>query len=76
MPEETEVVSKFWDLMPIFNTDAEGASESATSSNIFFYINKSFNDFEVPVSNIIGLGSDGCGRVMGANNYMRIRFKD
>lgn len=75
--EEAAVVSKFWDLVPIFSSDdPEGAGEGATSNKIFFSIIKSLSDFEVPVSNIIGFGSDGCSTMMDKNNSVSSKFKD
>ncbi|MPC26227.1 Zinc finger protein 862 [Portunus trituberculatus] len=75
--EEAAVVSKFWDLLPIFSSDnLEGASEGATSNRIFSSIMKSLSDFVVPVSNIIGFGSDGCRTMMGKNNSVSSKFKD
>lgn len=77
LAEEAAVVSKFWDLVPIFsNDDPEGANEGATSSRIFSSIMKSLNNYEVPVSNIIGFGSDGCSTMMGKNNSVSSKFKD
>lgn len=68
-PEGDCVVTTFWDLVPIFSTDdPAGANEGATANIIFSTIMKSFSQFDIPVSNIIGFGSDGCSTMMGANN--------
>ncbi|MPC75460.1 hypothetical protein E2C01_069848 [Portunus trituberculatus] len=36
---------------------------------------KSFSDFAIPVGNIIGFGSDGCGTMMGAKQYVSSSYK-
>lgn len=64
-------------LIPVFSSDdPKGAREGATSNRIFNCIMKSFTDFDVPVSNIIGFGSDECSTMMGVNNSVSSRFKD
>ena len=36
---------------------------------------KTFNQFEIPVSNMIGFGCDGCNVMMGAHNSVASQFR-
>lgn len=63
--EGNAVVTKFWDLVPLFSSeDASKATEGATAARLFSEIMKTFTENGVPISNIIGFGSDGCSTMM------------
>lgn len=60
------MVSKFWDLAPVYNlNNPERVNEGATAKNLFECIINSFMEYSINVDNIIGFGSDGCASMMG-----------
>ncbi|XP_045492339.1 uncharacterized protein LOC123691815 [Colias croceus] len=72
--EEGRVVSKFWHLCQIFEQNSE--VESATAEYLFGLVVKSFEDYEIPSENIIGLASDGGSPMMGKDNSVASRFPE
>lgn len=65
-----EVVSNIFDLVDIFQNDVE----TATAAAIYETLLKCFTSVGVPISNIIGFGSDGCNAMMGKHNSVMSRF--
>lgn len=61
------IASYFWELVAI---------ESSTAESIFDGIMKTFLNRNIPASNIIGFGSDGCNVMMGKNNSVATRFME
>ena len=75
--EGNAVVTKFWDLVPLFSSeDLSKANEGATAARLFSEIMKTFTENGVPISNIIGFGSDGCSTMMGPSNSVSSRLKE
>ncbi|CAG4957687.1 unnamed protein product [Colias eurytheme] len=64
--EEGRVVSKFWHLCQIFEQNSE--VESATAEYLFGLVVKSFEDYEIPLENIIEFVMDGASTMMGKDN--------
>jgi hypothetical protein len=67
------ISTQFWELSKVHDSKAE--DQKATAENLFNSIIKTF-DRKVPLQNIIGLGSDGCNVMMGANNSVASRLKE
>lgn len=75
--KDNGVVTKFWDLLPIYNIkNPEQINAGATAENIFINVINSFKKHNVNVDNIIGFGSDGCSTMMGKNNSVSTRMKE
>lgn len=71
------IVSRFWDLQQVFTeNDPVGAEEGATARRLFTLMKNSFEKFDIPFSNVIGFGSDGCNTMMGCNNSFASRMKE
>ncbi len=71
------VESKFWELCEVYNTaNPENVGKGATGSNLFEKIMKSFEKHEIPVTQMIGFGADGCSVMMGAHNSVASRFRN
>lgn len=62
--------SSFFDLVILFKNNVE----SATAEVIFDAIAKAFSKENIPLSNIVGFGSDGCNTMMGDSNSVKSRF--
>lgn len=61
--DASEVVSKFWGLMPIFTAeDPDGVAEGATGRRIFSAIMKTLSDFDIPVANMLVLDLMGAAQ--------------
>lgn len=74
-PETERISSLLWELRPIFEKDDfDAANQGATGAAIYDSIIKSFQDRNVPISNIIGYASDGASVMMGQNNSVASRF--
>ncbi len=55
------VESKFWELCAIYNTaNPENVGKRATASNLHEGMMKTFEKHEIPVTQMIGFGADGC----------------
>lgn len=75
-PDQNKIVSKFWELCKIFNSeDPQMAEEGATGENLYKILMKSFSDRNISTENIIGFGADGCNVMMGAINSVASRLK-
>ncbi|CAG4962241.1 unnamed protein product [Parnassius apollo] len=76
-PNLGRIVSRFWDLIQIFDDKKAGTSGdySATAEKLFNSIIKSFRDKNIPLENTIGFGSDGCNMMMGCHNSVSSRFR-
>lgn len=72
-PNMGKVVSRFWDLVQLF--DERTIDHSATAEKIFHKVIESFNKHMIPLQNIIGFGSDGCSTMMGCHNSVSSRFR-
>lgn len=66
------IVSSFYELVNVYKNDVD----SATASVIFDAIINAFKTQNIPMSNIIGFGSDGCNTMMGDQNSVKSRFID
>ncbi|KAF0688864.1 Uncharacterized protein FWK35_00037269, partial [Aphis craccivora] len=67
-----QIESKFWDLHEVYDSISPGL---ATAENLFTNLMNSFNKHNIPKSNIIGFGSDGCNVMMGHKNSVASRFR-
>ncbi|KAI5633181.1 hypothetical protein NE865_14133 [Phthorimaea operculella] len=70
-----KICSAFWELYKVFkeNTDA-GDIATANAESLFKALIESFTCREVPLTNAIGFGSDGCNVMMGDNNSVKTRL--
>lgn len=59
------IESTFWELHNVFDTNNPS---SATAEHVYNGLIKTLGDFSIPLSNIIGFGSDGYNVMMGENN--------
>ncbi|GBP33760.1 Target of rapamycin complex subunit lst8 [Eumeta japonica] len=72
-----QIVSKFWELSKIFDSsNPDLANEGATGKNLFNALIKSFQDANIPLTNLIGFAADGCSVMMGENNSVSSRLKE
>ncbi|XP_076049748.1 uncharacterized protein LOC143030484 [Oratosquilla oratoria] len=72
------VESTFWELCEVYNTaNPENVGKGATASNLYEGMMKTFEKHEIPVTQMIGFGADGCSVMMGAhNNSVASRFRN
>lgn len=60
------IVTRFWDLIQVFNLkEPKQVEKGASSENLFNKCIESFENYKVDVQNINGFGSDGCSTMMG-----------
>lgn len=72
---KNRIVSNFFELSNVFgDNDYKKSAEGATGKKIFDCLYKSFNNYGIPLENIIGFGSDGCNTMMGAHNSVASRM--
>ncbi|KAF0716626.1 Uncharacterized protein FWK35_00027304, partial [Aphis craccivora] len=72
-----KIVSHFFELSCVFGPNDHNQNktfEGATGKNLFNSILKAFNDYDIPLNNLIGFGSDGCNVMMGAHNSVASRM--
>ncbi|XP_034946423.1 uncharacterized protein [Chelonus insularis] len=72
--EASKIVSRFWDLCQAFSDT--NLVDAATAEHLFNIVKLSFDEYQIPYSNIIGFASDGCNTMMGCNNSVATRFQD
>lgn len=65
------VESTFWELYNVYNEDNP---TSASAENLYNGLIKTFSEYQIPITNIIGFGSDGCNSMMGQYNSVASRF--
>ncbi|KAK4329212.1 hypothetical protein Pmani_000440 [Petrolisthes manimaculis] len=71
------VESKFWELCEVYNVDnPEDVRMGATAKNLYERMIETFKSHEIPLTNIIGFGADGCSVMMGAHNSVSSRFRN
>jgi len=66
-------VSTFWELHNVFD---KSNLHSANAENLYKSLIETFNIHNIPLSNVIGFGSDGCNVMMGENNSVASRFRE
>ena len=71
--KQGKIQSSLWDLVQVY---AIGNEEGATSENLYNNIINSFQEYDIPLHNVVGFGSDGCNVMMGSHNSVASRFKD
>lgn len=75
--EKECIVSRFWSLVQVYDkTNSDQVYEGATGQNLFNACIKSLKDYNIPLENLIGFGSDGCNAMFGANNSVTSRLKE
>lgn len=65
-----KILSSFYELKNLFTDGVE----CATAAVIYDSIIKSFESNAIPLTNIVGFGSDGCNVMMGDYNSVKSRF--
>ncbi|MCL4143579.1 UNVERIFIED_CONTAM: hypothetical protein GTU68_063836, partial [Idotea baltica] len=65
--DSASLITTFLSLMPVVST---------TASSLFNDIKSYFDEVNVPLSNIIGLGTDGASNLCGCNNSVYTRLKE
>ncbi|XP_046972275.1 zinc finger protein 862 [Vanessa cardui] len=71
--EKGQVMSRFWDLIQLF--DSNTTDHSANAQKIFSLVIESFQKHCISLENIIGFGSDGANAMMGCRNSVSSRFR-
>ncbi|XP_026477666.1 uncharacterized protein LOC113383631 [Ctenocephalides felis] len=73
--EQGKITSRFWELYQIFNEEDKSCEASAQHILKMLMIEKSFEKYSVPLTNIIGFESEGCNSMIGDKNLVRTRFE-
>lgn len=68
-----QIESTFWELHNVFDSNNPS---SANAEQLYNGLLKTLNDFNIPLQNIIGFGSDGCNVMMGENNSVASRLRN
>lgn len=66
-------MSTFWELHNVFD---KTNPHSANAENLYKSLMDTFNTYNIPLSNVIGFGSDGCHVMMGGNNSIASRLRE
>lgn len=75
--EFKKIVSKFWVLVPVYDTNnPEKVNQGTTAKNLFECIINSFKKYDINMDNMIGFGSDGCSSMMGKHNSVSTLMKE
>lgn len=69
------VECKFWELCNVYDVNNPKRMIGASAKNLFEGLIKTFSQYEIPVANMIGFGSDGCNVMMGSQNSVTSRFR-
>ncbi|KAJ8964622.1 hypothetical protein NQ317_012440 [Molorchus minor] len=76
-PKFGKIVTLFWNLIQLFSGDEPNqANIGATSERLFTAIRDEFSSKGIPLTNIIGFGSDGCNTMFGQQNSVASKLKD
>lgn len=74
--ESKIVVSRFWELLQVFNTNSlDTVDKGVTAENLFNICIESFKKYNINLDNLLGFGSDGCSTMMGSQNSMSSRMQ-
>ncbi|CAI6351435.1 unnamed protein product [Macrosiphum euphorbiae] len=72
--ESSEMIaSVFWQLHNVYDTDNPS---SASAEHLYNDLISTLNEYEIPLTNIIGFGSDGCNVMMGQHNSVVSRLRE
>eukprot|EP00102_Acyrthosiphon_pisum_P012777 XP_008182066.1 PREDICTED: uncharacterized protein LOC100575879 [Acyrthosiphon pisum] len=72
--ESSEIIeSVFWQLHNVYDTDNPS---SASAEHLYNGLISTLNEYEIPLTNIIGFGSDGCNVMMGQHNSVVSRLRE
>ncbi|KAJ8892276.1 hypothetical protein PR048_004856 [Dryococelus australis] len=75
--EEHKVVSRFWDLVQVYDPcDSASVEKGGTAENFYAKIVESFEKANVPLSNVIDFASDCCNTMMIENNSVASHFRE
>jgi hypothetical protein len=69
-----KVRSDFWELCQVFNES--DSTPTASGERLYNNIINSFQHKNIPLTNIIGFGADGCNTMFGEHNSVSSRFRD
>lgn len=70
------IVNRYWSLVQVYDkTDKNKVYEGATSHNLFNSCINTFTEYNIPLKNLIGFGSDGCNAMFGEKNSVTSRLK-
>lgn len=67
------IESDFWQLHNVYDTDNPS---SASAEHLYNGLISTLNEYEIPLTNIIGFGSDGCNVMMGKHNSVVSRLRE
>ncbi|CAI6353079.1 unnamed protein product [Macrosiphum euphorbiae] len=72
--ESSEMIENvFWQLHNVYDTDNPS---SASAEHLYNGLISTLNEYEIPLTNIIGFGSDGCNVMMGQHNSVVSRLRE
>ncbi|KAF0712323.1 Uncharacterized protein FWK35_00031879 [Aphis craccivora] len=71
--DSKRIESTFWELHNVFSSNNPS---SANAEHLYNGLLKTLHDFNIPLTNIIGFGSDGCNVMMGDHNSVASRLRD
>ncbi|CAH0406487.1 unnamed protein product [Chilo suppressalis] len=66
-----KICSVFWELYKIFKETGTDDVPTANAENIYKALMDSFNIRNIPLTNMIGFGSDGCNVMMGDRDSVK-----
>lgn len=69
-----KICSAFWELYKIFKETDTNDIPTANAENLYRALIDSFTSRNVPLTNMIGFGSDGCNVMMGDNDSVKTRL--
>lgn len=69
-----KICSVFWELYKIFKETGTDDVPTANAENIYRVLMDSFNNRNIPLTNMIGFGSDGCNVMMGDRDSVKTRL--
>ncbi|KAJ8960692.1 hypothetical protein NQ314_006032 [Rhamnusium bicolor] len=73
-----KVMTSLWEVTSVFDEkgDPQFLESQGTAEHLFSQIMTAFDKYNIPPTNIIGFGSDGCNVMMGEYNSVSSRFKE
>lgn len=73
--EAEKICSAFWELYKVFKEGVDADDiPTANAKNLYRALIDSLTNHDVPLTNVIGFGSDGCNVMMGDNVSVKTRL--
>ncbi|KAF9820226.1 hypothetical protein SFRURICE_010218 [Spodoptera frugiperda] len=73
--EAEKICSAFWELYKVFKEGVDADDiPTANAENLYRALIDSLTNHDVPLTNVIGFGSDGCNVMMGDNDSVKTRL--